>query len=346
MRSVRVLLLVSVLLTPLVARGQGPDRTRIEALGMRTAFGVETGDAAAEMGGVQDLAVDENGRMFLLDAKLGRLRLVDRQGRLVAVAGRPGSGPGEFRNPNAIAYDARTRRLFVADQGLGRVSIFTVVADSMSYQGAFPITQFAVDMCVLDGLLILYSPSGQDVPVIVVLTPEGKEVRRFGQGFGAEGGPMLRMAMRGGSVACLPAARMVLLSAQLDPTVSAFNLEGESLWSVRLSGFIPARIRVEKNGYGMDPATPQPWDLADRLFVVGDTMVALQWERRVRPPPSPGRSEPVGRTTVVLSRRGRELWRQEDLPSIVFGAGDLLYSASDDPYPRATVWEYRLRRGR
>ena len=48
------------------------------------------------MGGVQDLAVDENGRMFLLDAKLGRLRLVDRQGRLVAVTGRPGSGPGEF----------------------------------------------------------------------------------------------------------------------------------------------------------------------------------------------------------------------------------------------------------
>jgi DNA-binding beta-propeller fold protein YncE len=56
-------------------------------------------------------------------ATTSRISLFSKDGMFIRSWGRLGSGPGEFKTPHALAYDARGR-LYVADRGNNRVQIF------------------------------------------------------------------------------------------------------------------------------------------------------------------------------------------------------------------------------
>jgi len=306
-------------------------------------YGVESGDINAEMGGIRDLAIDEVGRMFLLDPRLGRIRVVDSKGRLVTVAGRPGAGPGELRDPASLAYDPQTKRLYVLDPGLGRIGVFVWAGDSLKYSSSIPTPPLATDLCAMRGLLYLYSPGMDNSPVIRVLTGEGKEVLQFGEGFGAEGGPMLRMAKGGGVLACFPEAGLVVLAGAVEPSVVAYRTDGGLQWRTRLVNYIEPKIQILAGGWRIDPSTPQPWDMIDRVVGITDTLLAVEFERRERPPQTRGGAEARQRfTAFLLAGSGRELSRQSGLPPLSSVGGQFVYSASDDPFPRVTVMEYRI----
>ena len=74
-----------------------------------------------------DVVVGANGDIFVADGHGGKTnaRIVKftRDGRFIKSWGKPGSGPGEFDTPHAIAIDARGR-LFIADRGNNRIQIF------------------------------------------------------------------------------------------------------------------------------------------------------------------------------------------------------------------------------
>jgi sugar lactone lactonase YvrE len=53
---------------------------------------------------------------------VSRISQFSKDGKFIKTWGRLGSGPGEFRTPHALAFDARGR-LFVADRGNNRVQI-------------------------------------------------------------------------------------------------------------------------------------------------------------------------------------------------------------------------------
>jgi DNA-binding beta-propeller fold protein YncE len=52
-----------------------------------------------------------------------RISKFDRNGKFLKDWGKPGSGPGEFRQPHGLAFDSKGR-LFVADRGNDRIQIF------------------------------------------------------------------------------------------------------------------------------------------------------------------------------------------------------------------------------
>lgn len=81
-----------------------------------------------------DVITAPNGDIFVADGHSGqnpnpppntngRIVKFTRDGTYVKEWGRLGSGPGEFRTPHALAFDARGR-LFVADRGNHRIQIF------------------------------------------------------------------------------------------------------------------------------------------------------------------------------------------------------------------------------
>jgi sugar lactone lactonase YvrE len=74
-----------------------------------------------------DVVVAANGDIFVADGHGGKTnaRIVkfSRDGRFIKSWGKPGSGPGEFDTPHAIAIDSRGR-VFVADRGNNRIQIF------------------------------------------------------------------------------------------------------------------------------------------------------------------------------------------------------------------------------
>jgi DNA-binding beta-propeller fold protein YncE len=74
--------------------------------------------------GPRGLASDAMGRLLVTDTGNHVVRVFDREFRALASWGRPGQGPGEFREPVGIVV-GRDDWVYVADAGNGRVQRFT-----------------------------------------------------------------------------------------------------------------------------------------------------------------------------------------------------------------------------
>ena len=89
-------------------------------------FGV-TGSTPDLFNGVSDVLVAPNGDIFVgdgHDAKTNdRVLKYDRNGKLIKIFGKFGTGPGEFNPPHGLAMD-RAGRLYVADRSNNRIQIF------------------------------------------------------------------------------------------------------------------------------------------------------------------------------------------------------------------------------
>jgi hypothetical protein len=84
------------------------------------------------------LAVDQDGRMFVLDGQANEVRIFDRTGAHVLSFGRAGSGPGEMRSATIAGWDSEGA-LWIVDPRNGRYSAFSPAGD---FQASYrrPIT--------------------------------------------------------------------------------------------------------------------------------------------------------------------------------------------------------------
>jgi DNA-binding beta-propeller fold protein YncE len=80
-----------------------------------------------ELNQPSDVAVSPSGEIFVADGHDAgsNMRIVKytKDGKFIKSWGRPGSAPGEFNAPHAIAFDSKGR-LFVADRANNRLQIF------------------------------------------------------------------------------------------------------------------------------------------------------------------------------------------------------------------------------
>lgn len=71
-----------------------------------------------------DVALDDNGRIYVTDADSHCIQVFDTNGVFLFKIGEPGSGPGQFSKPWGLCFD-RKFNLLVSDEGNNRVLIFT-----------------------------------------------------------------------------------------------------------------------------------------------------------------------------------------------------------------------------
>jgi hypothetical protein len=102
---------------------------------MRLGTAGQRGDDETHFNSPSDVITAPNGDIFVTDGhapikpfipeKLDmRVMKFDAHGKFLKQWGKPGSGPGEFNNPHALAFDAKGR-LFVADRANNRIQIFS-----------------------------------------------------------------------------------------------------------------------------------------------------------------------------------------------------------------------------
>jgi DNA-binding beta-propeller fold protein YncE len=73
---------------------------------------------------VTDIAWDSKGNGYISDGYINaRIAKVSKDGEWLKSWGEPGTGPGQFRTPHAIAVDAQDR-VYVADRGNRRIQVF------------------------------------------------------------------------------------------------------------------------------------------------------------------------------------------------------------------------------
>lgn len=86
-------------------------------------IGVDAGEDAYMLGRVRSIAASAD-RIYVVDGQVPALRAYQWNGVHLQDLGREGEGPGEFRNPAAVAVDAQGR-VWLHDQGMQRIIVFT-----------------------------------------------------------------------------------------------------------------------------------------------------------------------------------------------------------------------------
>ncbi len=224
----------------------GPD-----AEGGAPSAGIEFGEIALDLGAldappslvfgrIADLAALPGGRLLVLDRQAMEVRLFDEEGRMLAAAGGPGEGPGEFRGPSAfIVVDDST--LLVLDRGL-RLSQFRIADSALAYVGEMSLDLFPSGMCAVNGRVFVEGlHEGHGVHEIDL---DGDIVRSFhpipddlGFDLGPEWESILEAEATTGYLACLDEPATVAMVSEWLPDIYAYSLDGQRLWKTTIPGY-------------------------------------------------------------------------------------------------------------
>lgn len=299
-----------------------------------TVIGVLDGDATREFGLVQDAATDDQGRVYTLDSRYQRVRVHDRDGRLLAEAGRGGRGPGEFFIPRSLVLDTNGD-VHVLDQGNVRIHRYRLAGDELELLGTTPFQSLAVDLCAIGEQYAIY---GHDTEGIVrILDRSGSVVRYISPPAHDSSTSRLRRAATG-PMACIPEHGMIVVAAQQNGTVRAFGEAGEAIWSVTLPDFTGLSSSDGPDGsvtYSVSDAGF--YHQVESLFVVSGNVLAVQW-LELGEGTMPG-EVPILRTLTHLldARDGSRIGLQTDLPLVKRSYGASMISISSDPFPQVAV---------
>lgn len=289
------------------------------------------------LGLVESVALDEDGRFYVLDSRNHRLRMYDPNGDLLHDTGGEGQGPGELGDPEDLALD-RNGRLLITDRNR-RVSIFRPIADSLRYERRFRIGGTPWDTCVLGDRLVVQAIRHGDWTVIDVYDLEGNRLRSFGEM--SPGRTLIeRETFSWGHVACLAGDR-VLYVPRHSNRVTLYNVKGERLWQRKMPDYRPLTV-TELSGKrrSFQWTSPGGTHLALRVVPLPDGQVAAV-HLGLRDTTSTGVYDVQRRRTLFYDvGTGDLLWDVMDVPPLAGASAGRFLAVRQLPYP--TVTAFRL----
>lgn len=280
-----------------------------------------TSDQLKELAVVADVAADRQGRVFILDPTAPGIFVADARLRPIGYFGSRGSGPGEFREPVAIAMLA-DGRVAVLDRALGRITVFTVQDGGRSLlpQRTVSLNMSSEAMCILPGdqFLIYGLNAGKRLHVVDM---DGQQIRSFAPP-DAKLSPMALNLLTRGRIACERQRDEVLVSSKFLPYVEAFRTStGERLWVDLLEPFRGISV-LDGRGAVTISSGPAGFSVISSLFSLGDYRVfQTVYESRI----DGAVADTIG--TYVYSIRAQAWLPPEfDLPLIFRTNGDVALS--------------------
>ena len=129
------LLLVTLVTVSLNASAQVPTLTRIGEIGCSDC------GSAAQFATISDVAATDSGGVLVLSSEAPTLRFFDRSGAVRWTAGRPGTGPGEYRLPIRVVIGPSG--IQVVDMTLRRI---TRLDPSGKFASSAPLAGFAASV--------------------------------------------------------------------------------------------------------------------------------------------------------------------------------------------------------
>ena len=94
---------------------------------------------------IADVELDEHGNVYVLDRHNAQVRIFDSRGTFVAAIGKPGQGPGEFRDPSALEL-LPNGRVAVADRGAA-LKVFTPTEEGYQVESSVQLSLAPEGMC-------------------------------------------------------------------------------------------------------------------------------------------------------------------------------------------------------
>lgn len=297
------------------------------------------GASATTIGSVAGTAITARSELLILDGSELTLLAFDSSGKLIARAAGGGDGPGELRDPVAIALIARDSVVLV-DRGLRRISVLSPVASGLQFVRSVPLAfhpgaacAIGADLFVLGGQGEMYLHRFADTDTVQQayspLTPDANEssdvvaaARRFELG--------------GGELLCAAHEDVVIHLPEMRGEVFGIRRTGELAWTRTIDGFIPPVHTPRPNGMRMDldPA----YNYADRVVsatLLGSGLAQLVVRRSFA---RDANREPELWSEVIRISDGTRVWLTDSPP--LFGATTATLAAEhlEAPTPAVRIW--------
>jgi len=294
------------------------------------------GGESEVFGNIADAVIDRTGNVLILDDRLVAVRAFTQAGKHRVSLGRAGSGPGEFREPHALAVTGGGD-VFVADGGR-RLERFRVRDDKQVEGSTIPLEFRAIDLCSLGESLVVHATSVIRSDILFVMDSAGSVLRSFGETYKSPN-RRINAQIQEGMIACAEAERVIIYAPLTGiPEVRAYALDGRPLWAVAIDGMTPIamsemvgrpgskRISLPPNGYHhLETLTYDPHG-----FVLAQ--VAFQ---RSGPPK---RWEPDSLYTVAIDvRSGQSAMIGTELPPIIAISGNTILVTRSEPFPNVRI---------
>ncbi|HEU0014961.1 MAG TPA: hypothetical protein VFQ45_14835 [Longimicrobium sp.] len=293
------------------------------------------GDPLIRLSGLDIRAGD--GAMVVSDASGGTVQLFARDGRLLRLLGRKGSGPAEFQIPYSPRFDP-DGRIHVPDARNTRITVFS---PDGTVSGHVPLTAFvrvtAAEPEPAGTYLVAATRTEEDPHTLFRIDDRGRVLQ-----------PLLPLADRASEDPMLAGIRRASFAVQGDSLYVALTT-ADSVWSVPRGGGQVQRLHLRVPGYTA-PKPPRPgimsmreaaawgrtFSMAAAVFAT-DGAVAVPFVRGVLF---------EGDSTTLLFRQPGGSWISIADPPIIVRAANGYFAALEDPYADTLrIVLYRRRRG-
>lgn len=214
----------------------------------------------ATIGSVLETAVTSRGQLLVLDGAERRVLAFDDAGRVLARGAGVGDGPGELRDPVALAVIAGDS-LVLVDRTLRRIEVLTPVEDGLRPARSISLDFAPEAACVLEGDLFLLGSSG-DV-YLHRLAASGELASSWSpvpanpslESQDAIAG-YLRFALGGGRLACDGEVGLLVHAPDFHRQVYGIHPDGRIAWTLPLDSLVLRTITPRPGGvrFGLDPA--------------------------------------------------------------------------------------------
>lgn len=306
----------------------------------RTIVEIESSDSFT-LGGVSSATLrPSDSTLFVVDHRLNTISAFSIGGQRLFTVGRLGSGPGEFREPRLLTIRA-DGDLELFDAALRRITRYTLDLSNARVDTTITIRAAGNSMCSIDSHYFTFGLV--DATIVEEFDEGGQQVQSFGRPFGGADA-MLQHAHSFGVIACAPIQHLVVVVPHNLPMMRAYSSRSGALaWEAALHGYEPILVRRLPRRDAIEYAFGERGrgHYALSAIVLSPTVIAIQYGLISTDSHGPSDLRGIATEFVDLAN-GHLLGKTTTLPWMIYAAPPLLVTATDDPYPKITVAQFRF----
>ena len=303
-------------------------------------IGKADGEPSELLVNIQDLAADQQGNVYVLDARgFGypslQVFVYNDRGVLSTTLGGRGAAPGQFRNPSAVDLTRDGKILLVMDWH--RVHVFERNSSGYQFARSFQ-SPGRTDLCAMNEEAFVLGYSSEQPGVIHRYALDGTLVTSFGEPYDDPNERIRSVLSDEGLLACNVKHGVIGSARTRIPILTGYSQSGNIAWRVRFADFEPQTASLSSKPSelqmrylrlpGTSVFTSLIGDPPDHFLVQyttrGDTSRAIPRKRHLfRIQAATGASEYVG-------------WTDE----AVAGVDSIrVITRANEEFPRVTVFE-------
>ncbi len=232
-------------------------------------IGLEDGEYHEMFGMVIDLALPGDGTVLVLDHINSEVRVFDYGGTLITIVGRPGGGPGEFReDPIRISIADQGKSVFVLEQFgrtaavFDRLDLATLAPKEHSTPGVLSFSG-----CAMNGHYWVYGHDPAKEGVLHKFNYGGDHIATFAQRYNATSERASARLSFYGDLACSETHGIAALNRLFAPFITGYRGNGEVAWHVKIAEIdINYYPEYEDGSVGSSPPLEIGQRRYDRMF--------------------------------------------------------------------------------